>query len=149
MSPRRRRPRPVPLLVIDGLADAVAAAAGLSDRLAHGHGVAITDLRGRVIDMIVFTDARHTAEDAIRMGIAMGAHHPLARRAVLLSVLDGVDLAIPNELEVEMWRSAVKRFARVGLELSEWVVASGELLRSLAVTAECEHQWRCDWGTAG
>ncbi|MEN3315722.1 MAG: hypothetical protein V7605_1956 [Acidimicrobiaceae bacterium] len=145
MSSRRRRrpgPRPVPLLVINGLADAVAAAAGLCDRFAHGHGVAVTDRLGGVVDLVVFTEVHHTAEDAIRAGIAIGSHHPLARRAVLLSVLDGVDIATPNELEVEMWHRAVNRFSRAGLELSEWVIASGEVFRSLAITAETEHEWR-------
>jgi len=132
----------VPLLVIDGLADAVTAAVGLSDRFAHGHAVAVTDLRGGVIDLVAFTETHHTAEDAIRSGIAMGARHPLARRVVLLSVLDGVDITTPNELEVEMWHAATRRFTRVGLELSEWVVASGEVFRSLAITAATEHVWR-------
>ncbi len=142
MSSRRRRPRPVPLLVINGLADAVVAAVGLSDRFTHGHGVAVTDLRGGVLDMVVFTEAHHTADDAIRAGIGMGARHPLARRAVLLSVLDGVDITIPNELELEMWHAAVKRFARVGLELFEWIIASGEVFRSLDYTVRTEHVWR-------
>jgi len=139
---RRRRPWPVPLLVINGLADAAAAAVGLSDRLAHGHAVAVTDLQGGVLDMVVFTAPHHTAEDAIRAGIAMRSRHPLGRRVVLLSVLDGVDITTPNELEVEMWHAAVHRFARVGLELSEWLVASGEVFRSLAITVETEHLWR-------
>ncbi len=142
MSSRRRRPRPVPLLVIDGLADAVAAAMGLSDRLTHGHGVAVTDQQGGVVEMVVFTEARHTADDAIRAGIAMGARHPLARRVVLLSVLNGVDITIPNELEVDMWHATVKRFSRVGLELFEWIVASGEVFRSLDQTVKTEHVWR-------
>jgi len=141
-SRRRRRPRPIPLLVINGLADAVAAAVGLSDRFAHGHGVAVTDQLGRVLDMVVFTETHHTAEDAIRAGIAMGARHPLVRRVVLLSVLDGVDITRPNELEVEMWHAAANRLSRVGLELSEWVVASGDVFRSLAITVETEHVWR-------
>ncbi len=141
-SRRRRRPRPVPLLVLNGLADAVAAAAGLSHRLVHGHGVAVTDLGGGVLDMVVFTATDHTAEDAIRAGIAMRSRHPLGRRVVLLSVLDGVDIATPNELEVEMWNAAVHRFSRVGLELSEWIVASGEVIRSLAIPVETEHEWR-------
>jgi len=145
MSSRRRRrlgPRPVPLLVINGLADAVAAAAGLSDRFAHGHGVAVTDRLGGVLDMVVFTEAHHTAEDAIRAGIAIGTRHPLAHRVVLLSVLDAVDITTPNELEVEMWHGAVSRFSRAGLELSEWVVASGQVFRSLSITAETEEEWR-------
>jgi len=115
---------------------------GLADRFAHGHGVAVTDLRGGVIDLVVFTEADHTAEDAIRAGIAIGSHHPLARRVVLLSVLDRVDLTVPNELEVEMWHAAAHRCSRVGLELAEWIVASGEVFRSLALTVETEHVWR-------
>jgi hypothetical protein len=142
MSSRRRRPRPVPLLVINSLADAAAAAAGLRDRLSHGHGVAVTDRQGGVLDMLVFTADDHTADDAIRAGLAAGSRHPLARRAVLLSVLDGVDVAVPNELEVEMWHATVERFARVGLELSEWVVVSGERFRSLSITAATEQAWR-------
>jgi len=56
--------------------------------------------------------------------------------------MENVDLLIPNELEVEMWRSTVARFAEAGLVLWEWVVASGTVVRSLAVTAETEPSWR-------
>ncbi len=140
--PRRGRPRPVPPLVINGLSDAVVAARGMSDCFSHGHGVAVTDWQGGVIDLVVYRETHHTAEDAIRAGIAVGARHPLARRVVLLSVFDGVDIAVANELEVEMWEATVRRFSRAGLELCEWILASGDVFRSLSITAQTEHVWR-------
>ena len=144
---RRRRPRSndrlrwTHRLVIDGPADTFAFAQKLADRYAHGHAAAVTDDQGKVGEVWMFYGARHTAEDAIHAGLG-GSDHPEARRAVLVSVLDGVDLATPNELEVEMWHTTVDRFSEVGLELTEWVIVSGELLRSLAITAETESSWR-------
>ena len=145
MPRRRRRPRrapTVPVPVIHGLSDAIATAASLAERFTHGHAVVVIDARGTVVDMWVFRNERHTAEDAIRAGLASGTEHPVARSVVLVSVLDGVDLSTPNELEVEMWRITVDRFSRAGLDLSEWVMVSGELIRSLSVTAETEQSWR-------
>lgn len=143
MARRRRRRRwPVPLVAIDGLSDVISTAVGLSDRFAHGHAVVVTDERGRVVDMWVFTGDKHTAADAIDAGLDSTIEHPDARRAVLVSVLDGVDLSTPNELEVEMWHDTVGRFSQAGLDLSEWVVASGGRIRSLAITAETESSWR-------
>jgi hypothetical protein len=55
---------------------------------------------------------------------------------VLVSVLDDVDLQVPNELDMEMWRSAVDRCASAGLELWEWLLLSNDLIRSLAMTAD-------------
>jgi len=132
----------VPVPVIRDLSDAIATAVSLADRFTHGHAAAITDASGTVVDMWVFRGQWHTAEDAIRAGLASVTGHPGACKVVLVSVLDGVDLGTPNELEVEMWHATVDRFAQAGLDLSEWVVASGELIRSLAITAETEPSWR-------
>ncbi len=139
---RRRRPRFVPLSVIDELADAIDTAFGLVALYPHAHAVFVTDSEGAVRDMWVFRGQRHTAEDAIGAGLEAATRVPDARRAVLVSVMENVDLLIPNELEVEMWRSTVARFAEAGLVLWEWVVASGTVVRSLAVTAETEPSWR-------
>lgn len=136
MARRRTQRRPEPALIIKGIADAMGAAMGIADRLPHGHAVAVTDGRGRVLDLLLFTAEEHTPEDAITAGLAMGRLYPLARRMLLVSVLEDVDLQTPNELDVEMWWDAVERCDEVGLELWEWIQTSGELLRSLSMTAE-------------
>ena len=147
MSPRRPQPRHrapllVPLPVVDDLSDVIATANYLADRFSHGHAVAVCAPDGTVLDMWLFSAPRHTAEDAIHTALAGAGGVPGASRAVLVSVLEGVDLTTPNELEVEMWHATVKRFAVAGLLLWEWVVASGNKIRSLAVTAETEASWR-------
>jgi hypothetical protein len=142
MSASRRHRGPEQPLVIKGFADAVSAAMGMVDRFPRGHGVIVTARRGLVLELLMFTDEEHTAEDAIAAGIHVRTHSPLARRMVLVSVLQDVDLQVPNELDVEMWRSAVTRCARAGLELWEWIVTSNELIRSLSMTAETEPEWR-------
>jgi hypothetical protein len=139
---RRRRAGHEPPLSIKGFADAVSVAMGMADRFERGHGVAVTDRRGFMLEMLMFTDGEHTADDAIRAGIHLRAHYPLARRVILVSALDDVDLQIPSELDVEMWRSAVDRFAAAGLELWEWILLSNELIRSLSMTADTEAEWR-------
>jgi hypothetical protein len=118
------------------MADAMGAAMGIADRVPHGHAVAVTHGRGRVLDMLLFTSEEHTPEDAIAAGLAMGQVYPLARRMLLISVLDDVDLQVPNELDVEMWWVTVERCDEVGLELWEWIQTSRDLLRSLSMTAE-------------
>ena len=147
MSPRRRQPRRrapllVPLPVVDDLSDVIATANYLTDRFSHGHAAALCAPDGTVLSMWLFSAPRHTAEDAIHAALVGAGGVPGASRAVLVSVLEGVDITTPNELEVEMWRATVKRFSEGGLALWEWVVASGDKIRSLAVTAETEGSWR-------
>ena len=147
MSPRRRQPRRrapllVPLPVVDDLADVITTANYLAERFCHGHAVAVCAPDGTVLDMWLFSAPRHTAEDAIHTALVGAGGFPGASRAVLVSVLERVDLTTPNELEVEMWHATVNRFARAGLVLWEWVVASGDKIRSLAVTADTESSWR-------
>ena len=103
MSARGKRDRAGGPLIIKTFADAVASAMGVADRFPHGHGVAVTDARGRVLDMPVFAADEHTAEDAIEAGLHIAFHHPGARRMLLISVLHDVDLQNPNEFDVEMW----------------------------------------------
>ena len=136
MARRRTGRRPERPLIIKGMADAMGAAMGIADRVRHGHAVAVTDGRGRVLDMLLFTGEQHTPEDAIEAGLAMGRVYPLARRMLLVSVLDDVDLQVPNELDVEMWWDTVSRCHGAGLELWEWIQTSRELLRSLSMTAQ-------------
>lgn len=138
MSGPRRRTRQEPPLIIKGFADAVSAALGMADRFQRGHGVIVTDGQGFMLEMLMFTGREHTAEDAIRAGVHLRAHHPRARRVLLVSVLDDVNLETPNALDVEMWRSAVDRCASAGLELWEWILLSNDLMRSLAMTADTE-----------
>lgn len=71
--------RPDSPLFIKGFADAVASAVGIADRVTCGHGVAVTDQRGLVLDMLLFTGEEHTAEDAIEAGLHVPAYHPRAR----------------------------------------------------------------------
>ena len=123
-------------LVIDGLAGALSAAMNLADEFEHCHAVALTDARGVVVDFLVFAAEDHTAESAIAAGARRTAHHPGATRAVLVSVLKCVDLSCPTELDLDAWHSAGRRFARAGVELTEWLLASGKLFRSLALTVE-------------
>jgi len=124
------------LRVIDGFGAAVAAAASLADEFRHCHAVALTDGGGTVLHLWAFTAPRDTADTAIRWALsaASGAGWR-AEGAVLVSVLSDVDLSIPTEVDVEGWRSASARFAAAGLELIEWVLASGGRFRSLALTA--------------
>lgn len=142
MSARRKRGGTRGPLIIRTFADAVASAMGVADRFRHGHGVAVTDRGGRVLDLLFFAGDEHTAEDAIEAGVHMTAHHPAARRMLLISVLDDVDLQTPNEFDVDMWWDTVERCAEVGLELWEWIQTSRDLFRSLKMTAESEHAWR-------
>ena len=94
------------------------------------------------IDVLAFTDVDHSAEDAIVAGLDAYARNPAACRMVLVSILHGVDIATPNEFEVEGWEKAVDRCRRKGVELLEWVLCSGELLRALSITAKTQHAWR-------
>ena len=135
MARRRTRRRPESPIIIKGIADAMATAMGIADRVPHGHAVAVTDGRGRVLEMLLFTGEEHTPEDAIAAGLATSQVYPLARRMLLVSVLDDVDLQTPNELDVEMWWDTVERCDAVGLELWEWIQTSRELFRFLSMTA--------------
>ncbi len=135
MARRRTRRRPEGPLFIKGIADAMGAAMGIADRVPHGHAVAVSDGRGRVLEMLLFTGEEHTPEDVIAAGLAIGQVYPLARRMLLVSVLDDVDLQTPNEFDVEMWWDTVERCDAVGLELWEWIQTSRELFRFLSMTA--------------
>jgi hypothetical protein len=125
-----------PPLVIDGLAGALSTAMNLAQEFQHCHAVALTDGRGVVVDFLVFAAEDHTAESAIAAGTGRVAQHPDAARAVLVSVFERVDLSCPTALDLDVWHSADRRFAGVGVELSEWLLASGQLFRSLALTVE-------------
>jgi hypothetical protein len=127
---------------INGLADAVSTAMEMVDRFTRGHGVVVTDSSGVLLEVVVFTGEEHTAEDAIRAGIHLRAHHPRASRILLVSALDDVDVRTPTELDVDMWWDTVERFRAAGLELWEWIVTSNEVIRSLSMTAKTEFSWR-------
>lgn len=142
MSGRRRHRRREPPVVINGLADAVSTAMEMVDRFTRGHGVVVTDSSGVLLDVVVFTGEEHTAEDAIRAGIHLRVHHPLASRILLVSALDDVDVRTLTELDVDMWWHTVERFRAAGLELWEWIVTSNEVIRSLSMTAKTEFSWR-------
>ena len=128
--------RSSPPLVIDGLAGALSTAMNLAEEFEHCHAVALTDAWGTVVDFLVFAAEDHTAESAIAAGARRAAQHPEAARAVLVSVFALVDLSCPTELDLDAWHSAAQRFARTGVELAEWLLASGKLFRSLARTVE-------------
>ena len=142
MSGRRRHRRREPPVFINGLADAVSTAMEMVDRFTRGHGVVVTDSSGVLLEVVVFTGEEHTAEDAIRAGIHLRAHHPRASRILLVSALDDVDVRTPTELDVDMWWDTVERFRAAGLELWEWIVTSNEVIRSLSMTAKTEFSWR-------
>ena len=143
MSTRRRHPRrEPPPVVISGLADAVSTAMEMVDTFTRGHGVVVTDSRGVMLETVMFTGEEHTAEDAIRAGIHLRVHHPLASRVLLVSALDDVDVRTPTELDVDMWWDTVERFRAAGLDLWEWIVTSNEVIRSLSMTAKTEFSWR-------
>ena len=142
MRARHCAHRGEPPLVIHNFADAVVAASAISKVFARGHVVITLDASGTVIDVLAFTDVDHTAEDAIVAGLDTYARDPAACRMVLVSMLHGVDIATPSELEVEGWEQAVDRCRRKGVELVEWVACSGELLRALSITAKTQHVWR-------
>jgi hypothetical protein len=131
-----------PPLVIHGLADAAVAASALAESFARGHVVIVTDVRGTVIDVLAFTGPHHTAEDAIAAGLEAHERNRAVSRMVLVSILHGVDISTPTELEVEGWEGAVGRCRRQGVELLEWVMCSGEVLRALSMTARTQHVWR-------
>ena len=128
--------------MIRGLADAASAALGMADRFPGGHGVIVTARRGLVLEMLMFTGDESTPEEAIAAGVHLRARYPTARRMMLVSVLRNVDLQTPNELDVDMWRSAVERCAQARLELWEWIMTSDGLIRSLSITADTERAWR-------
>jgi hypothetical protein len=142
MPARHCAHRGEPPLVIHGFADALVAGASISKVFARGHVAITIDARGTVIDVLAFTSRDHTADDAIVAGIDAHARNPAVCRMVLVSILHGVDIARPNELEVEGWEEAVARCRRKGVELVEWVMCSGELLRALSITAKTQHAWR-------
>ncbi len=142
MPSRHCTHRGEPPLVIHGFADAAVAASALSKTFARGHVAIVADNHGTVVDVLAFTDVDHTAEDAIVAGLDAHAADPAASRLVLVSILHGVDISTPNELEVDGWEQAVARCRRKGIDLVEWICCSGELLRALSITAKTQHAWR-------
>ena len=142
MRARRCAHRGEPPLVIHNFADAVVAASAISKVFARGHVVITLDVLSTVIDVLAFTEPEHTAEDAIVAGLDAYDRNPAACRMVLVSILHDVDITTPSELEVEGWEKAADRCRQKGVELLEWVLCSGELLRALSVTAKTQHVWR-------
>ena len=139
MPARRCTHRGEPPLFIHGFADAAVAAAAISKVFAGGHVVVTTDAHGSVIDVLAFTRPTHTAEDAIAAGLDAHRRSSAACRMLVVSVLHGVDIVTPNDLEIEGWKEAADRCRRNGVELVDWIQCSGELLRSLSITAQTRH----------
>ena len=131
-----------PPLVVYGFTDAIMVGKEAAETFARGHSAIVTDHRGTVVEVLAFTGPDHTAEHAIAAGLRVHSHDPSASRMVLVSILHGVDIGTPNELEVDMWERAVERCRGKGVDLWEWVLCSGELLRCLSITAKTQHVWR-------
>jgi hypothetical protein len=129
-------------LFIRTFEDAVAAVLGIRDRFGAGHGVAVLDLTGRVIDLTVFTGEDHTIDTALDWASCVTLNDPLASRMVLLSAV-GWGLRPVREADLELLRLARRVFGEDGVEVVDWVQTDGEDIRSLAFTLEPGA-----WGTA-
>jgi hypothetical protein len=126
-------------LVIKGFADAVGAAMGIQDRFGHGHGAAMLDDDGVVLDLTLFTADEHTVDTALGWAYCFVLNHPHARRLVLLSaVRDSV--RTPNEDDLAVLRRARAEFAHCGVEIVDWIQSDGDDIRSIAFTTD-RHAW--------
>ncbi|MGQ0802620.1 MAG: hypothetical protein ACT4PI_01970 [Actinomycetota bacterium] len=122
-------------LVIKGFADAVGAAMGIKDRFGHGHGAALLDDDGVVLDLTLFTADEHTVDTALGWAYCFVLNHPHTRRLVLLSaVRDSV--RTPREDVLAVLRRARDEFAHCGVEIVDWIQSDGDDIRSVAFTAE-------------
>ena len=129
-------------LVIHGFGDAVGAATGIRDRFEHGHGAAMLDEHGVVLDLTLFTADEHTVDTALGWAYCFVLNHPQTRRVVLLSAVRA-SVRTPREDDLAILRRARKEFAHCGVEIVDWIQSDGDDIRSLAFTADHDA-----WGSA-
>ena len=107
-------------LTIDTFTTAVGAAFGLRDRFTHGHGAAVLDGRGRVLDLTVFAADHHSVDTALGWADCAVRNDARARRLVLLSAVTESVAGELREADLDTLRRARQAFA--GPDLPEEVL---------------------------
>jgi hypothetical protein len=118
---------------IRGFADACSALFAIERRFEQAHAVASLDDDGRVIDLTVFTRDSHTIDDARNWASCLTFNEPDVTRMVLMSLRpEGVTNI--RESDMELYRKARDVFGRKEVDVVDWLLYDGELVRSVAIT---------------
>ncbi|HVL80832.1 MAG TPA: hypothetical protein VM840_04475 [Actinomycetota bacterium] len=121
-------------LRIQGFSDACSALFSIHRRFDRAHAAASLAADGRVLDLTVFTLEHHTIDDALDWANGVTNSDPDVARLVLMSLRpEGVSDI--REQDIELLRTARHVFGRSDVEVVDWLLYDGELVRSVAITA--------------
>jgi hypothetical protein len=128
-------------LTIDTFTTAVGAAFGLRDRFTHGHGAAVLDGRGRVLDLTVFAADHHSVDTALGWADCAVRNDARARRIVIISAVTDSVAGELRGADLDALRRARQTFASLGVAVVDWLQCDGENVRSLDLASGGEG-WR-------
>ena len=119
----------------------MACARDLRSQFRQAHAVACLDADGVVVDMTLFTDARHNAGSALDWAECLIANKSEVEALVVLSAVTG-DLGPVREHELDMLRNMRRSFGSRGVAVHDWIQTDGVTTRSLAMTQGEPMAWR-------
>jgi|SRR5438270_7006821 len=129
-------------LEITSFTDAIAAAFGVRGRFKFGHGVALLDRRGQVLELTMFTDKRrHFIDTALTWAGLVVTEFDECVRIVLFSAYKSGVADELREADVDLLRSARRRFSEHGVLVVDWLQCDGDVVRSIDLASDGEG-WR-------
>ena len=129
-------------LEITSFTDAIATAFGIRGRFKFGHGVALVDGHGQVLEITMFTDKRlHTIDSALTWAACLVGEFDECSKVLLFSASKSGVADELREADVELLRAARARFADQGVLVVDWLQCDGDVVRSIDLASDGEG-WR-------
>jgi hypothetical protein len=131
--------------------DAMSQLMAFEEEFGRCQAALIVDDDGTVRDGVVLTRRRNTADDVLTYLLA-GAVPPGRRRrhVLLFSVMGKVDIRVLGESDVDAYRALAVRCEDAGAVLADWLIAGGDLYRSMQLTlADSASSSDADWTLSG
>ncbi len=128
MSKRMQRDTPT-LAPITTFVDAMSQLMAFEEEFGPMQGALVVDDGGNVRDGVVLTAGRHSVDHALTY-VLVGARR-LGEHVLLFSVMGDVDIRLLGESDVDAYRALSDRCADAGVHLVDWLIAGGELYRSM------------------
>ena len=128
-------------LEITSFTDAIAVAFGVRRHFTFGHGVALVDGGGRVLELRGFADRSHSIETVLTWAERVVPKLDGCERIVLLSAVTSGVADVLREDDVARLRAARRRFAGLGVLVVDWLQCDGDVVRSIDLASDGEG-WR-------
>jgi hypothetical protein len=128
------------------LAHAIETAWGIHEHFGRAHAAFVLSASGEVLDAWAVDRPHHTPEEALGLALAGDSLGRGATAVLVVSARGDDDLSVLAEDDLATWRRMLARLEERGLLLLDWMVAAGDLFRSLRFSTDPRAEW--PWPTS-